>query len=59
MYILNEQSRSSDKGWSSGLELVEVLTQPSPINVTYYKSKHKVSEFDRSDTIYIVCKSIF
>ena len=30
IYILNKQSRTVDKGWSSSLESGEVLTTPHP-----------------------------
>jgi len=42
--ILNEQLRTADKGWFSGMGLSEVLTSPHRRNLRHYEAFYKVSE---------------
>jgi len=41
--ILNNHSRTSEKGWSSSLSVGEVLTTPHRISLPCYKTSHKAS----------------
>ena len=41
--ILNKQSRTADKGWSSSLEIGEVLTTPYHKNCSCYKTDEHAS----------------
>ena len=42
--ILNEQLRTADKGWFSGMGLDEVLPNPQRRNLRHYEAFYKVSE---------------